>query len=322
MEKVVIALGGNALLEKGEKGFQKQLENMKKTAKIIGGIVEEGYKVAITHGNGRQVGDILLRSFIAKEKVPPLPLDAAGAESQGQIGYLIQNTLRNELGRREEAMNQNVVTILTQVLVDPNDPAFECPTKFIGPYYSKKEARELEDTQGWEMKEDPRGGWRRVVPSPDPKEIIESEVITNLLQNGNVVISGGGGGIPVIQTNDGYKGVKAVIDKDLVSELLAEELSADKLVILTDIEKVMLNFGTSNQKPIEEMTVKEAEKYMEAGHFKSGSMKPKVKAGIRFARSGPDRACVIAHLKHGKQAVEENAGTLIKSKERSEEEKR
>ncbi|NIQ06930.1 MAG: carbamate kinase [Candidatus Korarchaeota archaeon] len=312
MERIVIALGGNALLKKGEAGFYNQLENARKTSAFLADIVDRGYEVIISHGNGRQVGAILLQSHIAKEKVPPVPLDAAVAETQGQIGYSIQQTLQNEL--IERGIKEEVSTVVTQVLVDPTDPAFQNPTKFVGSYYSEQEAKKLKERRGWTMKEDPRGGWRRVVPSPDPKDIVEKGVVKQLLKNNTIVITVGGGGIPVVSEEEGYKGVKAVIDKDLASELLAEEINADKLVILTDVEKVMLNFGTSNQQPIDRMTAEEAMRYYEKGHFEAGSMGPKVKAGIRFAKSGEGRRCIIAHLKNGASAVEENAGTVIYSK--------
>lgn len=312
MERIVIALGGNALLKKGEAGFYNQLENARKTSAFLADIVDRGYEVIISHGNGRQVGAILLQSHIAKEKVPPVPLDAAVAETQGQIGYSIQQTLQNEL--MERGIKEEVSTVVTQVLVDPNDPAFQDPTKFVGSYYSEQEATKLKERRGWAMKEDPRGGWRRVVPSPDPKDIVEKGVVKQLLKNNTIVITVGGGGIPVVSEEEGYKGVKAVIDKDLASELLAEEINADKLVILTDVEKVMLNFGTSNQQPIDRMTAEEAMRYYEKGHFEAGSMGPKVKAGIRFVKSGKGRRCIIAHLKNGGNAVEENAGTVIYSK--------
>lgn len=311
MEKIVIALGGNALLRKEEKGFAKQLENARKTAKLIVDIIKEGNQVIVGHGNGRQVGSILLRSDIAKEELPPTPLDAAVAETQGQIGYALQQTLQNELLRR--GIKKNVATIVTQVLVDSDDPAFQNPTKYVGPYYSENEAERIEEEKDWKMKEDPRGGWRRVVPSPDPKAIVEKGLVKQLLNDNAVVITVGGGGIPVVKKKHEYKGVNAVIDKDLASELLAEKINADKLIILTDVSQVMLNFGTSEQTPIEEMTVEEAKRYYEEGHFKPGSMGPKVKAGIRFVEDRKDRKAIIAHLTHGREAVKEESGTVIYS---------
>lgn len=307
--RLVLALGGNALLRKGEKGYSKQLENVKKTAKLIADVVEKGYDIILTHGNGRQVGSILLRSILAQDEVPSLPLDVAVAESQAQIGYMIQQTLKNEFMRR--SVDKSVSTIVTQVQVDSDDPAFENPTKFIGPYYPKERAKHLEEERSWIMKEDPRGDWRRVVPSPKPKEILEKDVVKQLLGTKNVVITVGGGGIPVVKVGKQYRGTPAVIDKDLASELLAEEINADRLVILTDIEKVMLNFGSPNQQPIDQMTPEEAEQYYKEGHFEAGSMGPKVKAGFKFVKSGKGRKCIISHLKNGRKAVEGEAGTVI-----------
>lgn len=311
MKRIVIALGGNALLKKGEAGFNTQRQNAKKTAKVIADIIEAGFEVLIAHGNGRQVGSILLKSARAKDDIPPLPLDAAVAETQGQIGYAIQQTLQNEFNERN--IEKNVASLVTQVRVNPADPAFEDPTKFVGPYYSKQEAKTLETENNWTMKKDPRGGWRRVVPSPDPKEILEIEIVKKLLSNASLVVTVGGGGIPVIKEENHYKGVPAVIDKDLASELLAEEIDADKLIILTDIAKVMLNFDSDHPEPIQEMSAEEADHYYNKGHFKPGSMGPKVRAGIRFVRSGAKRRCVIAHLNNAYKAVQEDAGTVIYS---------
>ncbi|MHA1617502.1 MAG: carbamate kinase [Candidatus Njordarchaeales archaeon] len=309
MRRIVIALGGNALLKKGQRGtYEEQLRNATRTAKFLGDIIQEGYEVIITHGNGPQVGAKMLQYEYAKENVPPFPLDVANAETQALIGYMIQQSLRNELMRR--GIEREVATIVTQVVVDPNDPAFNNPTKYIGPYYNEEEAKKLMKEKGWIMKPDPRGGWRRVVPSPDPKDIVEKETILRLINQGVIVITVGGGGIPVIKTPEGYKGVEAVIDKDLASALVAKIAKADTMIILTDVEKVMLNYGKPNQVPIDKMTVSEAEKYYNEGHFPPGSMGPKILALIRFLRWG-GKLGIVAHLEKAMEALKGKSGTFI-----------
>lgn len=309
MKRIVIALGGNALLRKGQRGtYEEQLENARRTAKFLADIVQEGYEVVITHGNGPQVGAKMLQYEYAKKHVPPFPLDVANAETQALIGYMIQQCLRNELMRR--GIDRDVATIVTQVVVDPDDPAFQNPTKYIGPYYTEEEAKILMREKGWVMKPDPRGGWRRVVPSPDPKDVVEKNTVVKLVNQGVIVITVGGGGIPVIKTPDGYKGVEAVIDKDLASALIAKIVKADTMLILTDVEKVMLNYGKENQIPIDKMTVSEAEKYYREGHFPPGSMGPKVLAIIRFIRNGGELG-IIAHLEKAADALKGKSGTFV-----------
>ncbi len=308
-ETIVIALGGNALLQKGQKGtFEEQLRNARVAARQIVKLVKLGYRIVVTHGNGPQVGAILLQQEAAKDIVPPMPLDACGAMSQGLIGYIIQQSLYNEL--RREGLSIPVATIVTQTIVRKDDPAFKNPTKFIGPYYSEEEAKRLMKEKGWVMKPDPRGGWRRVVPSPDPVGHIEIEAIKRLVDAGVIVIASGGGGIPVIEENGEYRGVEAVIDKDLAAERLATALRADILMILTDVEKVALNYGKPNQKFIDVMTVSEAKKYYEEGHFPPGSMGPKVLAAIRFVENG-GKFAVIGHLYKALETLRGETGTRI-----------
>ncbi len=309
MKRIVIALGGNALLRKGQKGtYQEQLENAKRTAKFLADVIEKGYEVVITHGNGPQVGAIMLQNEIAKEIVPPFPLDVANAETQALIGYMIQQSLKNELNAR--GVDKEIVTLITQVVVDKDDPAFNNPTKFIGPYYAEEEAKKLMQEKGWIIKPDPRGGWRRVVPSPDPKDIVEKNIIRDLVNQGFIVITAGGGGIPVVKTDHGYEGIEAVIDKDLASALVGKIVRADTLLILTDVEYVLLNYKKPNQKPIKQMSASEAEKYYREGHFPPGSMGPKVLACIRFVRWGGKKG-IIGHLERATEALEGKTGTVI-----------
>ena len=309
METVVIALGGNAFLQKGQKGtVEEQWNNVVRAMKQIADIIECGYRVVLTHGNGPQVGNILVWMESAKERIPPLTMDIAGAMTQGWLGYMIQQALRNELRRR--GLNKVVVSIVNQVLVDKNDPAFQNPTKYVGPYYTEEEAKKIAKEKGWTMKPDPRGGWRRVVPSPDPKDNLEIDAIRALVEAGFIVVASGGGGIPVIHEDGEIKGVEAVIDKDLAGEILASKLGADYFIILTDVEGAMINFGKPNQKMLRKITVSEAEKYYKEGHFKPGSMGPKVLACIRFIKHGGKKAA-IGHLYRALDTLEEKTGTII-----------
>ncbi len=309
METVVIALGGNAFLQKGQKGtVEEQWNNVVRSMKQIADIIERGYRVVLTHGNGPQVGNILVWMDSAKDRIPPLTMDIAGAMTQGWLGYMIQQALRNELRRR--GINKVVVSVVNQVLVDKNDPAFQNPTKYVGPYYTEEEAKKIAAEKGWIMKPDPRGGWRRVVPSPDPKDNLEIEAIRTLVNAGFIVVASGGGGIPVIYENGDIKGVEAVIDKDLAGEVLATKLGADYFIILTDVEGAMINFGKPDQKLLRRITVSEAERYYKEGHFKPGSMGPKVLACIRFIRHGGKKAA-IGHLYKALDTLEEKTGTII-----------
>jgi len=307
--RIVVALGGNALLKKGQKGtYEEQFENARKTAKFLADIIERGYELVITHGNGPQAGAIALQNEIAKDTIPPMPLDVVNAETQALIGYMLQQSLINELNRR--GIRRSVVAIVTQVVVRKDDPAFQNPAKFIGPYYDENQAKKLMREKGWVIKKDPRGGWRRVVPSPEPIDIVEKEVILSLLRQGIICITVGGGGIPVILENGHYRGVEAVIDKDLASSLVARIIGADMLVILTDVEYVYINFGKPDQKPLREVTLEEIEKYYNEGHFPPGSMGPKVLGAIKFLKAGGKMA-VIGHLEKALDVLEGKSGTKI-----------
>ncbi|EOD00714.1 carbamate kinase [Caldisalinibacter kiritimatiensis] len=311
MEKIVVALGGNALQEAGQPATaESQLKVVKKTSKYISNLIEDGYKIIIAHGNGPQVGRIVLQNEAADNITPAMPFDVCGAMSQGMIGYHIQQALGEEL--KAKGNNKSVVTLVTQVVVDKNDSAFDNPTKPIGPFYTKEEADRIKEEKGYDIVEDSGRGYRRVVPSPDPKRIVELEAVKNLVDAGFVVITVGGGGVPVVENENGeLEGVAAVIDKDLASERLAEDLDADTLLILTAVEKVSLNFGKPNQKDIDKMTVEEAKQYIEEGHFAPGSMLPKVKAAIRFAESKEGRKAIIASLDKARKALKGESGTVI-----------
>jgi carbamate kinase len=311
---IVIALGGNALLQRGQKGtFQEQYENTKITAKKIADLIERGYKVVITHGNGPQVGATLLRHDAGQKiyGIPAFPMDAAGAETQGFIGYMIQQSLRNELKARK--IDKYVVTIVTRTIVDENDPAFKNPTKPVGPFYKKEEVDELrKQFPDWVFKEDSGRGWRRVVPSPDPKLIAERYAIKTLVEAGFVVVASGGGGIPVIEKDGVAYGVEAVIDKDLAGQRLATLVGASKFIIATDVDGAYLNYGTPNQKKLEKVSVEEMKRYYAEGHFKEGSMGPKVLAAIRFVEAGGESS-TIGHLYDLIDLVEGKKGTTVYS---------
>ena len=306
---IVIALGGNAFLQKGQRGtVDEQWDNIKKAVKQIADIIEKGYKVVLTHGNGPQVGNILEWMEVSSHRIPPLTMDIANAMTQGWLGYMIQQALHNELINR--GINRIIISVINRVLVDKYDPAFHNPTKYIGPYYTKKEAEEMARKKGWVMKPDPRGGWRRVVPSPNPIDNLEVEAIKKLINEGYIVVASGGGGIPVIKEDKEFKGIEAVIDKDLASEVLATRLRANYLVILTDVEGVMLNYGKPNQVLLRKLTINEAEELYRAGHFPPGSMGPKVLACIRFIKHGGEKA-FIGHLYRALDILEERSGTVI-----------
>ncbi len=307
-ELVVIALGGNALQRYGQRGtFEEQLENARVTAKQIVRLIRRGYRVVITHGNGPQVGAILLQQELASEQVPPMPLHACGAMSQGLIGYMIQQSLINEL--RAQGMEVPVATVITQVLVREDDPAFKNPTKFVGPWFSEEMAKK-KMAEGWLMKYDVGKGWRRVVPSPDPIAQVEVEAIRRMVNSGIVVIASGGGGVPVVEKMGELRGVDAVIDKDLAGERLATLLGANLFVILTDVEKVALNYKKPNEVLLDVMNDEEAERYYREGHFPPGNMGPKVLASIRFVRNG-GRMAIITKLDKLLEALDGKTGTRI-----------
>lgn len=309
-QRIVVALGGNALEEKGlPPTADSQLEVVKKTVEYLADLSVAGYELAIAHGNGPQVGRIVLASEAAAGVTPAMPFDVCGAMSQGYIGYHIQQALKFALKKRGK--NTPVVSLVTQVVVDKDDPAFQKPTKPIGPFYSEEEAKRLETEKGYAIKEDAGRGWRRVVASPMPKKIVELSAVKELFDT-TIVITVGGGGIPVVEKEDGtLEGVAAVIDKDLAAERLAEDINADILMILTEVEKVSLNFKKPDQKDLDEVTVAEIEKYIEEGHFAPGSMLPKVQAAVKFAKANPGKKAIITSLYKAVDAVEGKAGTVI-----------
>jgi len=308
MKTVVLAVGGNALLRPGDVGTaQEQMLRARETAENIYPIFEN-FKVVITHGNGPQVGAILLQNEHSRNVVPPMPLDVCGAMSQGQIGYMLEQSFQNIL--EEKGIDKNIVTILTRVIVDENDPAFENPSKPIGPFYSKEEAEKLAKEKGWHIIEDSGRGWRRVVPSPMPLEIVEKDAIRKLLDEGFIAIAVGGGGIPVIRKNKKLIGVEGVIDKDLASAVLAKDIKADRLIILTSVEMVYLNFGKPEQRGIRSMNVEDAKKYLKEGHFKKGSMYPKILASIIYLENG-GKEVLITSPEKVQDALNGKTGTWI-----------
>jgi len=311
VKKLVIALGGNALQEAGKPATaQAQLEVVEKTSEYIADIVERGYEVIVAHGNGPQVGRIVIQNEVASAATPAMPFDVCGAMSQGMIGYHIQQGLSKVL--RHRGINKNVVTIVTQVVVDKDDPKFKAPSKPIGPFYTEEEAKAIAAEKGYTMKEDAGRGWRRVVASPLPVEIVELDAVKTLNDAGFVVVTVGGGGIPVIRNDAGdLEGVAAVIDKDLASEKLARDMDADALVILTAVEKVSINFKKPEQKDLDRMSAAEAKQYIKEGHFAPGSMLPKIEAALNFVESKPGRIAIITSLDKAVDAIEGRAGTTI-----------
>ena len=311
MKKLVIALGGNALQEAGKPATaQAQLDVVEKTSEYIADIVERGYEVIVAHGNGPQVGRIVIQNEVASASTPAMPFDVCGAMSQGMIGYHIQQGLSKVL--RHRGINKNVVTVVTQVVVDKDDPKFKAPSKPIGPFYTEEEAKAIAEEKGYTMKEDAGRGWRRVVASPLPVEIVELDAVKTLNDAGFVVVTVGGGGIPVVRNEAGdLEGVAAVIDKDLASEKLARDMDADALVILTAVEKVSINFKKPDQKDLDRMSAAEAKQYIKEGHFAPGSMLPKIEAALNFVESKPGRIAIITSLDKAVDAIEGRAGTTI-----------
>ncbi|MBQ1565125.1 MAG: carbamate kinase [Clostridia bacterium] len=306
MKKLVIALGGNAL---GNTPYE-QLKLVTETAKPIVDLIEAGNQVVIAHGNGPQVGMInLAMSTAANAKAikSDMPFPECGAMSQGYIGYHLQNSIQNELSAR--GIKKSVATVVTQVLVDENDPAFQHPTKPIGAFYSKEEADKIAAEKGYTMIEDAGRGYRQVVPSPKPVDVVEKEMVNTLIDAGHVVITVGGGGIPVIEKEGKLLGVPAVIDKDFASAKLAELVKADALVILTAVDRVAINWGKPNQQSLEHMTCAEAEQYCKEGHFAPGSMLPKVQAAMSFAKTGGE--AIIASLENAAAALRGESGTKV-----------
>ncbi|MDD5924179.1 MAG: carbamate kinase [Clostridia bacterium] len=309
-KRIVIALGGNAL----GASLKEQMVAVKETSKAIADLIEAGHEVVVTHGNGPQVGMIneamSALHDIKPEKFGNIPLSVCVAMSQAYIGYDLQNALREELAMRN--INKPVSTVVTQVVVDKDDKGFKNPTKPIGRYLSDKEIEECK-AEGIPVMEDAGRGWRKVVASPHPIDIVEIDAVKALIKENNVVITCGGGGIPVIKEDKHYKGVPAVIDKDFASAVLAQKLGADSLIILTAVEKVAINFGKENQQNLDELTVCDAEKYIEEGHFAKGSMLPKVQAALEFVKSGNDKTAIITLLEKAKAGIEGQTGTRIKS---------
>ena len=290
----VVALGGNALLRSGQKGtYAEQLQNVQDTCNSLLQLVSMNYNLVIGHGNGPQVGNVLLQQDAGRKvyELQVMPMDFCVAETQGSIGYMIERTLRNELAVRK--LRRNVVTMVTEVVVDRNDERFANPTKPIGPYYTKEQADRMAEADGSICREDPKGnGWRKVVASPVPLEIINVDIVKRLAAEGNIVITAGGGGIPVYREEERLVGVEAVIDKDLASALTAVRIGADEFYILTDVPKVYVNFRKPDEKALDTITVAEAERYIEEKQFSEGSMLPKVKAALYFVRNG-GKECVI-----------------------------
>ena len=311
MEKLaVIALGGNSLIkdsnhQKVEDQYAAAYESCTHIAELIG----MGYNVALTHGNGPQVGFVLLRSELSRSTLHEVPLDYCGADTQGALGYAFSQALGNIF--KDKGIKKPIAAVVTQMVVDRNDTAFKNPTKPIGPFYSQEEATQRKEQSGWDIMEDAGRGWRRVVASPIPIEIVEQDAIKKLLDSGFVVVSVGGGGIPVIRTEEGdLQGVAAVIDKDYASSLLASNIKADVFIISTAVEKVYLNFGKPDQKALDTVTLPELKKYLEEGHFKPGSMLPKMKAIISFLEKGGKEA-IVTNPENIRKAVEGKTGTHI-----------
>ncbi|SDK85949.1 carbamate kinase [Natronincola ferrireducens] len=312
--RIVLALGGNALqADPKDTRAESQLVTAKETAVAIVDLIEEGHEVIIAHGNGPQVGQIIATYEAAAQTnpgIPVMPFPECGAMSQGYIGYHLQQGIREEMKNR--GLDKNVATIVTQVVVDKNDPGFENPTKPVGSFFNEEEAKILMDKKGYTIKEDSGRGWRRVVASPEPLDVVEAPIIKTLVEAGHIVITVGGGGIPVIKEDMGaLKGVPAVIDKDFASEKIAEILEADYLIILTAVEKVSIYFNTPEQKELDTMTIGEAKQYIEEGHFAPGSMLPKVKAAIKFVESKAGRKALITSLEKAKEGIQGKTGTIL-----------
>lgn len=307
-KRVVIALGGNAILKPNQSAtVETQLANIQLSAEQIAKIEKLDHQIVVTHGNGPQVGNILRQNEEAKEVVPPFPLDVCNAESQGFIGYLMEQSIKNKI--EQEELTSNVVTLLTQVEVAADDPAFEKPTKPIGLFYSEEEAKKMAEEKHWVMEEDAGRGYRRVVPSPQPVTIHGVESMVHLLNQNTIVIAGGGGGIPVVKQAEGLKGIEAVIDKDRTGKKLAEQVDADVFMMLTDVNNVYIKYGTPEQEKLTGLSVSEAQAYFDAGHFAEGSMGPKMEAAIAFAKQG--KTAIICSLEEADLALLGEAGTRI-----------
>ena len=306
----IIALGGNALSQKKEAGtMAEQFNNTRHSFEQIMEFLRRDYKICLTHGNGPQVGDELLRMDLTRETVPPLPLGVCVAGTQGTMGYMIQQTFQNAL--RAENIDKEVVTLVTQVIINPEDPSLKNPSKFVGKRYSKEEATALSKELGWDIKEQEPGEWRRVVPSPDPEFVMHGLSIRTLVESGTIVIAAGGGGIPVYNTDDQkLKGIDAVVDKDLSAAKLGRVIRAQEYYIITDIDQVYKDYNTPEQSPINQMTDTEAKQLQEEGHFQQGSMWPKIRSAIHFLKHHGEKA-IITNIENIQKAIDGNAGTTI-----------
>lgn len=308
-KKIVVALGGNAILS-DDPTAQAQMDALRYTSEKLVGLIKKGYQLVISHGNGPQVGNLLLQQAAAdSEQNPALPLDTLVAMTQGSIGYWLQNTLTEKL--KAENVEKQVASIVTQVVVDENDPAFENLTKPVGPFLTEEEAKEAEAATGDQYVEDAGRGYRKVVASPMPQSIVEYPVINQLIDNDVITVSAGGGGIPVLDTPEGYKGVEAVIDKDFASGKLAELVEADYLLILTGVDNVYINFNKPNQEKLEEVTVSQLRTWIEEEQFAPGSMLPKVEAAINFVESRPEGKAVITSLENVNNFFEGGSATVV-----------
>jgi carbamate kinase len=312
MEKktVVVALGGNAITREYEEGnITQQFQNTRQSLRSVMELIQGGNRVVITHGNGPQVGNALIRVEQTRHLVPALPLGVIVADLEGGMGYMIEQCLQNKLNERN--LQLPVVTVLTQVLVDQNDPSISSPSKFVGPFFKKEQIEELQKDRGWIIKEDPGRGYRRVVPSPTPKQIIEKEIIKLLVSKDIIVIAAGGGGIPVYKEESGWlEGVDGVIDKDLASAVLARDIGAEELIILTGVDKVAINFNKPAHKDLDKLTISEAQKYLDEGQFPKGSMGPKIQAAINFLKQGGKKV-IITSIDKAIDALEGKNGTAV-----------
>ena len=306
----IIALGGNALSQKKQAGtIAEQFNNTRHSFEQIMEFLRRDYNICLTHGNGPQVGDELLRMDLTRETVPPLPLGVCVAGTQGTMGYMIQQTFQNAL--RAENIDKEVVTLVTQVIINPEDPSLKNPSKFVGKRYSKEKATALSKELGWDIKEQEPGEWRRVVPSPDPEFVMHGLSIRTLVESGTIVIAAGGGGIPVYNTDDQkLKGIDAVVDKDLSAAKLGRVIRAQEYYIITDIDQVYKDYNTPQQSPINQMTDTEAKQLQEEGHFQQGSMWPKIRSAIHFLKHHGEKA-IITNIENIQNAIDGNAGTTI-----------
>ena len=309
MKKAVVALGGNAISHTGKENIHEQFANTRKSLEGIVELIQEGYKLAITHGNGPQVGNALLRVERTKKDIPALPLGVIVADTEGGMGYMIEQSLQNKL--MTLGINRDVVTIVTQIIVDPGDPSIINPTKFIGPFYTKKQSEMLAQLFNWVIKEDSGRGYRRVVPSPKPRRIVNRRTIQLLVDHDTIVIAAGGGGIPVYTENDGtYEGIDAVVDKDHASAVLAHDIDAQTLLFLTDVDNAYINYKKTNQQALTTINAEEAKQYLNERHFPPGNMGPKIEAAISFLTSGGQEV-IITSLDKARQAILGDAGTKI-----------